>query len=221
MRGLPLFKSAFLCGGSALAVAASLSAAPAFAATPTSADDSAGSAAVSEITVVATKREEKIETVPVAITAFSAKQRSLVGIQTVQDLTDYTPGLSFTSVSNRPYVRGVGRNTDNLSTASAVATYYNGVYYGANASTLLQKDDLFIGNIEVDRGPQNSIHGSNADGGTILFTSQKPTNTFYAEGRAGVANYGEEFGEAVVSGPITDNIKFRLGGNYTNMSGGY
>ena len=132
---------------------------------------------------------------PVAITAFSAKQRSLIGIQTVQDLTDYTPGLSFTSVSNRPYVRGVGRNTDNLSTASAVATYYNGVYYGANASTLLQKDDLFIGNIEVDRRPQNSIHGSNADGGTISYTSQRPTDTFYAEARAGAANFGEYFTE--------------------------
>ena len=176
---------------------------------------------MTEITVVATKREEKIESVPVAISAFSAKQRSLVGIQTVQDLTDYTPGLSFTSVSNRPYVRGVGRNTDNLSTASAVATYYNGVYYGANASTLLQKDDLFIGNIEVDRGPQNSIHGSNADGGTISYTSQRPTDTFYAEARAGAANYGEYFTEGVISGPINDHLKFRLGANYTDMQGGY
>ena len=221
MRGLPLFKSAFLCGGSALAVAASLSASPAFAADPASADNSAGAAAVTEITVVATKREEKIETVPVAITAFSAKQRSLIGIQTVQDLTDYTPGLSFTSVSNRPYVRGVGRNTDNLSTASAVASYYNGVYYGANASTLLQKDDLFIGNIEVDRGPQNGLHGSNADGGTISYTSQRPTDTFYAEARGGAANFGEYFTEGVISGPINDHLKFRLGANYTDMQGGY
>jgi iron complex outermembrane receptor protein len=216
-----VLKTALLCGGSALAVVVSLSASPAAAADPTSADNSSGAAAVGEITVVAQKREEKIETVPVAVTAFSAKQRSLIGIQTVQDLTDYTPGLSFTSVSDRPYIRGVGRNTDNLSTASAVASYYNGIYYGANASILLQKDDLFVGNVEVDRGPQNSLHGSNADGGTILFTSQRPTSTFYAEGRAGVANFGEEFGEAVVSGPITDNVKFRLGGNYTNMSGGY
>jgi iron complex outermembrane receptor protein len=159
--------------------------------------------------------------VPVAITAFSGKQRSLVGIQTVQDLTDYTPGLSFTSVSDRPYIRGVGRNTDNLSTASAVASYYNGIYYGANASILLQKDDLFVGNIEVDRGPQNGLHGSNADGGTIDYTSQRPTDHYYAEVRGGVANYGEYFTEGVVSGPITDNIKFRLGANYTDMSGGY
>ena len=221
-----MLKTALFCGGSAMAVALSLCGSQAIAATATAsaaANDSAANntPAVGELVVVATRREEKIESVPVAITAFSGQQRSLLGIQTVQDLTDYTPGLSFTSIDNRPYIRGVGRNTDNLSTASAVATYYNGIYYGANASTLLQKDDLFIGNIEVDRGPQNGLHGSNADGGTIDYTSQRPTDHYYAEVRTGIANFGEYFTEGVVSGPITDNIKFRLGANYTDMSGGY
>jgi iron complex outermembrane receptor protein len=221
-----VLKTALFCGGSAMAVALSLCSSQAFAATATAAAGATAAAAdntpaVGELLVVATRREEKIENVPVAITAFSGQQRSLVGIATVQDLTDYTPGLSYTAVSNRPYIRGVGRNTDNLSTASAVATYYNGVYYGANASTLLQKDDLFIGNIEVDRGPQNGLHGSNADGGTMDYTSQRPTDHFYAEARGGVGNYGDYFAEGVVSGPITDNIKFRLGANYTDMQGGY
>jgi len=216
---------AFLCGSSVLAVVASLCASQAFAADATAGASGAAadssSPSVGELVVVASRREEKIESVPVAITAFSAKERALVGIQTVQDLTDYTPGLSFTAVSNRPYIRGLGRNTDNLSTASAVASYYNGVYYGANASTLLQKDDLFIGNIEVDRGPQNGLHGSNADGGVINYTSQLPTDHYYAEVRGGAGNYGDYFTEGVVSGPLTDNIKFRLGGNYTDMEGGY
>jgi iron complex outermembrane recepter protein len=206
-----------------MAVAVSLFASPVFAATDqaSTSTDNASSATLGELVVVAQKREQKIETVPVAVTAFSGEQRKLIGIATVQDLTDFTPGLSFTAVSDRPYIRGVGRNTDNLSTASAVATYYNGVYYGANASIILQKDDLFIGATEVDRGPQNSLHGSNADGGTISYTSQKPTNSFYAEGRVGVGNYGTYFGEAVVSGPISDNVRFRIGGNYTDENGGF
>ncbi|MGH7024733.1 MAG: TonB-dependent receptor [Caulobacteraceae bacterium] len=176
---------------------------------------------LNEIIVTAQRREQNIESVPVAVTALSAKQRALQGIQTVQDITDVTPGLSYTAVTDRPYIRGVGRNTDNLSTASAVATYYNGVYYGANAAIILQKDDLFISNIEVDRGPQNTLHGSNSDGGTILYTSQRPTSSYYAEARAGVSNYGEYMGEAVVSGPISDHVRFRLGGMYTDDSGGY
>ena len=158
---------------------------------------------------------------PVAITAFSPKQRDILGIKTTQDLSDFTPGLSYYSIGDQAYIRGIGRNTVNLATASGVATYYNGVYYGANATIAIQKDSLFIGNVEVDNGPQNSLHGSNADGGTINYVSQKPTNTFYAEGRAGVANYGYGYLEAVVSGPITDNVRFRLGGNYSEQTGGF
>jgi iron complex outermembrane receptor protein len=213
-----------LCGGSALALAASLCASPSFAATASAASTAAASAeepgVVGELVVVAEKREENIESVPVAVSAFTAKQRSLIGIKSIQDVSDYTPGLSYNSIANRPYIRGIGRNTDNLATASAVAIYYDGIYDGANANTILQKDDLFIGNVEVDRGPQNTLHGSNSDGGTILYTSQKPTNSFYAEGRVGVGNLDTEYGEAVVSGPIADNVKVRFGGNYTNQGGG-
>jgi iron complex outermembrane receptor protein len=215
-------KYAFLCGGSALAVAASLCAPQAFAAT--AADTAAANAetpsVIGELVVVAEKREENIESVPVAVTAFSAKQRSLMGIKSIQDVSDYTPGLAYNSIANRPYIRGIGRNTDNLATASAVAIYYDGVYDGANANTILQKDDLFIANVEVDRGPQNTLHGSNSDGGVINFVSQKPTSSFYAEGRAGFGNLDTEYGEAVVSGPIADNWRIRIGGNYTNQGGG-
>ena len=212
-------KNALLCGGSVMAVALSLCASQAVAADATAEATAPG--AVSELTVVAEKREQNIETVPVAISAFSAQQRALVGIKSIQDLTDFTPGLAYNSIANRPYLRGIGRNTDNLATASAVAIYYDGIYDGANANTILQKDDLFIDTVEVDRGPQNALHGSNADGGTIDYISKKPTHEFYAEGRVGVANYDKYFGEAVVSGPINDNVRVRFGGNYTSQTGGY
>jgi iron complex outermembrane receptor protein len=214
--------SRLFCGASVAAVTvfAALWSSPSHAADAVAAEASTGTT-IGELVVTAEKREQNIETVPEAVSAFSGQQRALIGISTLQDLTDFTPGLSYTSIDDRPYIRGVGRNTDNLSTASAVATYYNGVYYGANAAIILQKDDLFIGTIEVDRGPQNTLHGSNSDGGTINYVSLKPTSTFYAEARGSVANYGEYMGEAVVSGPINDNVRFRLGGMYTDERGGY
>ena len=117
---------------------------------------------------------------------------------------------------------GIGRNSDNLNNTSGVALYYNGIYYGANAAVEQQKSDLFIGNIEVDNGPQNTLHGSNSDGGVVQFTSKHPTDTtLYGEVRVGVANYDTEFVEAVVSGPINDHLKFRLGGNFTEQRGGF
>jgi len=213
-------KRSYLYGGTAMAVALGLCALQA--GTARAADAAAESAGtISELIVTAEKREQRLQDVPVAITAFSAEQRSLIGIETIQDLTNFTPGLHYNSIANRPYLRGVGRNTDNLAVASAVAVYYNGIYDGANANTILQHSDLFIDTIEVDRGPQNTLHGANSDGGTINYVSKKPTKDFYAEGRVGFANYQKGFAEAVVSGPITDNLRFRLGGNYTDEQGGF
>ncbi|MGH6955118.1 MAG: TonB-dependent receptor domain-containing protein, partial [Caulobacteraceae bacterium] len=206
-----------------MAVAAGLCVSPAFAATAT-AQASASSAApaeVGELVVVAQKREQSIQSVPVAITAFSGQQRALMGITKVQDLTDFAPGLSWTDINDRIFIRGIGRNSDNLNNTSGVAIYYNGIYYGANAAIELQKDDLFIGNIEIDNGPQNTLHGSNADGGMVQYSSNRPTNSYYAEVRAGISNYSEYMVEGVVSGPINDHLKFRLGANYTQMLGGY
>jgi iron complex outermembrane receptor protein len=214
---------AALFGGTAMAVAASLWASGAWAATATAAAtaDDTQPGVVGELTVVAQKREQNIESVPVAITAFSGQQRDILGIKTTQDLSNFAPGLSYFSASDEALIRGIGRNSVNLATASGVATYYNGVYYGANATIALQHDSLFIGNIEVDNGPQNTLHGSNSDGGTINYISQKPTSSFYAEGRVGVQDYGYYYGEAVVSGPINDNVRFRVGGNYSSQSGGF
>jgi iron complex outermembrane receptor protein len=202
-----------------LACAACLYATPTFAADATA--QAAGPAQVGELTVIAEKREQSIQTVPVAITAFSAEQRKLMGIAIIQDLADFSPSLNWTDIDDRVYIRGIGRNSDNLNNTSGVAIYYNGIYYGANASIEQQKSDLFIGNIEVDNGPQNTLHGSNSDGGVIQFTSKHPTDTLYGEARAGVANYETYFGEAVVSGPINDHLKFRLGGNYSEQRGGF
>jgi len=213
-------KQAFLRGASAAVVTIA-----ALGTTQAMAQAAPGAAAAGQggatVTVIAQRRSQAIEKVPVAVTAFTARQRDVLGIQNTQELSDFTPGLSYFSSNDRAYIRGIGRNTVNLGTESGVATYYNGIYYGANASIAEQHDTLFISQIEVDRGPQNTLHGSNADGGTINYISAKPTNTYYAEGRVGVANYNEWYGEGVVSGPITDWLRFRAGGNYEEENGGF
>ncbi|THD80703.1 MAG: TonB-dependent receptor [Phenylobacterium sp.] len=215
-------KHSYFCAGSALAVAVSLVAVQAQAqSAPPSNAAASNATTLSDLVVTAERREERLETVPVAVSAFSAEQRTLIGIQGFQDLTNFTPGFHYQAAADRPYMRGIGRNTDNLAVASAVAVYYNGVYDGANATILLQKSDLFIDTIEVDRGPQNTLHGANADGGSINYISKKPTKDFFAEGRAGVANNDRYWGEAVVSGPITDWLRFRVGANETTENGGY
>jgi outer membrane receptor protein involved in Fe transport len=117
-----------LSGASAAVIAICISGvgAPACAADAAAAAQQA--ATVGEVVVIAEKRAQKLETVPVAVSAYSAEQRDLMGIKSVQDLTDYTPGLSYTTVDNRPYIRGIGRNTDNLAVETGVAVYVDQEY---------------------------------------------------------------------------------------------
>jgi len=176
---------------------------------------------VQEVIVTAERRSQKLETVPVSVSAFTAEQRSLMGIKTVQDLTDYTPGLAYTTIDNRPYIRGIGRNTDNLAVESGVAVYVDNIYFGANGSTILQNSTLFTDQIEVLRGPQSTLYGRNADGGAINYISVRPPNHFEAELRGGYANYEKYFVEGATGGPITDTLKFRIGANYTQQDRGY
>jgi iron complex outermembrane recepter protein len=126
-----LIKASSLSGASVLtlAVLANLHPAPARAA-DAAADQDTG---LTEIVVTAEKRSESLETVPASITAFTAKTLDLQGISSVQDMTNYAPGLYYTTYDNRPYMRGIGRNTDNLAVESGVAVYVDGIYNGANA----------------------------------------------------------------------------------------
>ena len=64
---------------------------------------------IEELVVTAEKREQSLQDVPVAISAFTAKQRDLVGINTIQDYTNFTPGLVYSTFSDRASVRGIGR----------------------------------------------------------------------------------------------------------------
>jgi iron complex outermembrane receptor protein len=174
-----------------------------------------------EIIVTAEKRSENLETVATSVTAFTAKDLELKGIATVQDLTDYTPGLAYTTYDNRPYIRGIGRNTDNLAIESGVANYVDGVYNGANGSTILQSDSLFVQEIQILRGPQSTLYGRNADGGSIDYISRRPTQDFQGEVRAGYDSFEKSFVEAAVSGPISDSLRYRIGGNYTRQNDGF
>jgi iron complex outermembrane receptor protein len=218
-----------VCGASPLALALAIcvvsttvNAEDAAAPAPATPATAAPGATVAEIVVTAEKRAENLETTPVAVTAFTQQARDLLGIESVQDLTDYTPGLTYSTFDNRPYIRGIGRQSDNLAVESGVAVYQDGIYFGANASTILQNDTLFIDRIDVLRGPQSTLYGRNADGGAINYVSRRPTHEFQAEYRAGYSNYEKFFVEGAMSGPITDHLRILIGGNYTEQrDGGY
>ena len=178
-----------------------------------------GGTTVGELVVTAQKREQNLQTVPVAISAYTAAKRQLIGIDSIQDMTNFTPGLEYNSSTDRISLRGVGRQTNVLSADASVANYSDGIYQtfavGAGAST------LFLDRVEVLRGPQGTLYGRNAIGGAINEISRHPTTSPYAEIRGTYANYNHYILEGAISGPITDNVQGRLAGNYERQTQGW
>ena len=83
---------------------------------------------IAELVVTAEKREQSLQDVPVAISAFTSEQRDVVGIQSIQDMTNFTPGLQYSTSTDRISLRGLGRLTNVLSADASVANYADGVY---------------------------------------------------------------------------------------------
>jgi iron complex outermembrane receptor protein len=204
-------RSALALGASAIALAA---AAPAFA------QSKGPDNTTAEVVVTAEKREQSIQHVPVAITAFTAAKRDLVGITSVADLTNFTPGLQYSSQLDRISLRGIGRNSNVHAADAAVATYSDGIY--TTSTVEAGKTPLFTSRVEVLRGPQGTLYGRNSIGGAINVISARPTDDWYAEVRGAYENYNHSRLEAAVSGPTPiPGVDFRVAANWEKQTEGW
>jgi iron complex outermembrane receptor protein len=179
----------------------------------------AASNTIEELVVTAEKRAQSLQDVPVAISAFTSANRDLIGINTIQDMTNFTPGLNYTSANDRASIRGVGRLTNAHPVAVPVAVYDDGIY--TTSTVLAGKSPIFTDRVEVLRGPQGTLYGRNSLGGAINVISRHPTEEFYAEVRATVANYKRTLLEAAMSGPLAPDLQFRLAGSWEKQRDGY
>src|SRR4026207_2131502 len=124
-----------------------------------------------EIIVTAQKRSQGLQEVPVAVSAFTSETRDLLGVHTIADLTDFTPGLSYATTLDRMSLRGVGRLTNNYGSDPGIATYSDGFYTASNAEA--GKRPMFTERIEVLRGPQGTLYGRNSIGGALNIISRQ------------------------------------------------
>jgi iron complex outermembrane receptor protein len=196
----------------ALIMAGASSAAMAQSTPPAETEDNGG---LEEIIVTATKRNENLQDVPVAVSAISATALQNQGVFETSDLNHSMPNLQVSS----PYgeaqpnfsLRGVGVGTEfNANAASPVGVYVDEVYQAFRASHGQQLYDL--NQIEVVRGPQGTLFGRNTTGGAINFITRAPElkgsngyvtlgygnyNRFNAQGAVEFTGAGETFGVRV------------------------
>jgi len=169
--------------------------------------------------VTAQKRVETLQEVPIAISVFTAEAREQLGIITIQDFTDFTPGITYSTSLDRMSVRGIGRQTNNLATSASVASYGDGFYNSSNHQA--DTSTMFTERVEVLRGPQGTLYGRNSIGGALNVLLKRPNDEWGGEVRAVGGNFGRKEIEGVVTGPITSWLRFRLGGGVYRQDDGY
>jgi iron complex outermembrane receptor protein len=188
------------------------------AATAAATDNSQNTTNVTELVVTAEKRETSLQKVPVAVSVFTGAQRDTIGINTVADVTNFAPGFSYDPANVHAFIRGVGRQSVNVTNDQRVANYEDEFYvyspYG------LDKSSLFLSQEQIERGPQN-VGGRNAAGGSIDMISVRPTDQPYAEIRATLGNFGTEDIEGAASGQIAPGLDVRVAGFDKNQNDGY
>ena len=187
------------------------------------AEASAGDAvALEEIVVTARKRAETLLEVPVAVTALTADDIDQKGIENLNDVALFTPGLTyFDSIQNQlgtPVIRGISQTNLN-SPDRNVAILYGGVYLSSTSGANLEILD--VDRVEVVKGPQSALYGRNAFNGAINFVPAAPTETFFSKVEATVGSDERYEGKLVVSGPLTDRIRGRFAASYNTFDGTY
>ncbi|NML91832.1 TonB-dependent receptor [Sphingobium sp. TB-6] len=176
-----------------------------------------------EIVVTATRREERLQSVPTAVTAVTSKLIGATGIVDIRNLTAIVPGFQGgrNNGTFQPSVRGVGSTGVSVGDESNVATYIDGIYQPDPYSTLV--DLVEVERVEVLRGPQGTVFGRNATGGLINVITPDPS--FTPRGRVAL-RYGRMRNDAndydlrgYVTGGLSSNLAADFAGMYRDNDG--
>lgn len=188
-------------------------------ATPAVQDDADG---LQDIVVTARRQSENIQSVPVAVTAYSQEDLRQRGVQSATDLQNFTPSLSVignTSRNQETYtIRGIG-GSGSLGTGGGpgVVGYFAEVPTNASGPGLM----FDLRSIQVLKGPQGTLFGRNTTGGAVLFDPARPTfDNFGGYAEMTLGNYDRMSGNAAVNIPILDDVlAIRVAGQFDSRSG--
>ncbi len=201
-------------------------------------DASAPSAGLEEIVVTAQRRTERVQDVPISISAFSSEQMDTQGVRSVDDIARLTPGVTFQRTDARNSsissisIRGI---------ASSAGASTTGVYIddtpiqvrslGAGVTAFNAFPQVFdLDRIEVLRGPQGTLFGAGSEGGTVRFITPQPSLTHatayvrselgYTEGGDPSYEAGAAFGAPIIDGKLAFRVSawFRRDGGWVDRT---
>jgi iron complex outermembrane recepter protein len=188
-----------------LAIALGLSAPTAFAQDTDGGEQGTSATTLDAVVVTARKREETIQDVPIAVTAFTPETLDKLNVEDIGDLDAQVPNLTIYAARGSTstvtaYIRGVGQADPLWGVDPGVGIYLDDVYIARPQGALLDVFD--VGRIEVLRGPQGTLYGKNTIGGAIKYISRGLPREFEGFGSVTVGNYDRLDAKAAIGGPI-------------------
>lgn len=175
---------------------------------------------VADVIVTAQKREESIQSVPIAVSAFSAENLDAMKIEGGSELMRAIPNVAFSKGNFSMYnfaIRGIGTKAISASSDPAVAVSFNNTPLIRNR--LFEQEYLDVNRVEVLRGPQGTLYGRNATGGVVNMIPNLPQPDFDAMLKAEVGNFNTMRGQMMINIPLTDTFWVRAAGNLTKREG--
>lgn len=171
-----------------------------------------------EIVVTALRGNDKLQNVPAAVQVFSEKTIEAAGIERPLDFISLTSNVNFVETQNAGtsfvIIRGI---TQARNSEPSVAVVVDGIQQ-VNPAQFNQ--ELFdLDQIEVLKGPQGGLYGRNAIGGAIIIRSKAPSDTLSGKFTGGVDNGFGYYLRGSLSGPIAENVKFRIAGSWYDTNG--
>lgn len=181
-------------------------------------------AQIEEVVVTAQKKSEDVQTVPIAISAFTSQDLAAHQMTDFQDLQYAVPSVDYTKGqfgSADFSIRGIGSVAVATSGDSGVSLNLNDVYISSSGGTLQTGNYYDVHDIEVLRGPQSTLYGRNATGGAINIVTNVPDlDSFHADLEGTYGNYDFQQVRAMVNLPIvTDQLAVRVAAFWENRGG--
>jgi outer membrane receptor protein involved in Fe transport len=188
---------------------------------PQSGSAAGGGAEVEALIVTAQKREEDIQDVPIAISAFSQEDLTRSQIAGGPDLITQVPNMTFTKTNFSSYsiqLRGIGTQAISATTDPAVAVAFNNTPFIRNR--FFEQEFYDLQRVEVLRGPQGTLYGRNATAGVVNIISQKPKFIAEAKLSGDIGNFSSSRLEGMVNIPLAEDlVALRIAGAWTKRDG--
>jgi len=183
------------------------------------ADSASGDNSGGEIIVTAQRRAERLQDVPLSVTAASAQDLSRARVTDASRLQILSPGLTWGQQGSDsfPAIRGVRTQLVSAQSDPVIGFYLDGIY---QSRTQQQSIPLFdISRVEVQRGPQGTLYGRNTFGGNISVITSDPVDRLEGGINASFGNFAQRQVDGYLNVPVNDDVQLRVAGYHSGHDG--